>query len=42
VISVVLGATKARCAEESAALLAYGLDLTPAQMSALRLPGASE
>jgi D-alanyl-D-alanine carboxypeptidase (penicillin-binding protein 5/6) len=42
VISVVLGATKARCAQESAALLAYGLDLTPAQMSALRLPGASE
>lgn len=42
VIAVVLGATKARCAEESAALLAYGLDLTPAQMSALRLPGASD
>jgi len=39
VISVVLGATKARCAEESAALLAYGLDLTPSQMQSLRIPG---
>ena len=39
VISVVLGATKARCAEESAALLAYGLDLSPAQMQSLRIPG---
>jgi D-alanyl-D-alanine carboxypeptidase (penicillin-binding protein 5/6) len=37
VIAVMLGSTKARIAEESAKLLAYGLNLTAAQMNAMRL-----
>jgi len=37
VIAVILGSTKARIADESARLLAYGLNLTPSQMSSLKL-----
>lgn len=37
VIAVILGSTKAKIAEESTRLLAYGLNLTPAQVGAMRL-----
>jgi D-alanyl-D-alanine carboxypeptidase (penicillin-binding protein 5/6) len=37
VISVMLGGTKARIADESAKLLAYGLNIPPAKMSSMRI-----
>ena len=40
VIAVVLGSTKARVWDESAALLTYGLGITPAGMAKFRIPGA--
>ncbi len=40
VIAVVLGSTKARVWEESAALLTYGLGITPEGMAKFRIPGA--
>lgn len=40
VIAVVLGSTKARVWEESAALLTYGLGISPAGMAKFRIPGA--
>lgn len=39
-IAVVLGSTKARVWDESAALLTYGLGITPAGMAKFRIPGA--
>ena len=39
-IAVVLGSTKARVWEESAALLTYGLGISPAGMAKFRIPGA--
>ena len=40
VIAVVLGSTKARVWEESAALLTYGLGISPEGMAKFRIPGA--